>query len=84
MKVYAVKYCDYEETYIKAIFKDEIEAAIYKEENDKDNDNGLFIEEYDLIEGKYDTSKYKTFTYYELDYNYCINYIDKKINKKCG
>lgn len=68
MKIYAVKYCDYEETYIKAIFKDEIEAAIYKEENDKDNDNGLFIEEYDLIEGKYDTSKYKTFTYYELDY----------------
>lgn len=24
------------------------------------------------------------FKYYELDFNYCANYIDKKINKKCG
>ena len=68
MIVYKVTYCDGEENYTKAIFKDEIEAAIYKEENDKTNNNCLFIEEYDLIEGKYDTSKYKTFTYYELDY----------------
>ena len=24
------------------------------------------------------------FNYYDLNYNYCANYIDKKINKKCG
>ncbi len=24
------------------------------------------------------------FSYYDLDFNYCANYIDKKINKKCG
>ena len=24
------------------------------------------------------------FEYYELDFNYCANYTDKKINKKCG
>jgi len=24
------------------------------------------------------------FSYYDLNYNYCANYIDKKINKKCG
>ena len=31
MIVYEVTYCDEEENYTKAIFKDEIEAAIYKE-----------------------------------------------------
>jgi hypothetical protein len=24
------------------------------------------------------------FEYYQLNYDYCANYIDKKINKKCG
>ena len=24
------------------------------------------------------------FKYYQLDFNYCANYIDKKINKECG
>lgn len=24
------------------------------------------------------------FSYYDLNFNYCGNYIDKKINKKCG
>ena len=24
------------------------------------------------------------FSYYDLNYNYCANYRDKKINKKCG
>ncbi len=24
------------------------------------------------------------FSYYDLNYNYCVNYNDKKINKKCG
>jgi hypothetical protein len=24
------------------------------------------------------------FSYYDLNYNYCANYNDKKINKKCG
>ncbi len=24
------------------------------------------------------------FNYYKLNFNYCANYIDKKINKKCG
>ena len=24
------------------------------------------------------------FDYYKLEFNYCANYIDKKINKKCG
>ena len=84
MKVYEVKYCDYDEDYTKAIFKDEIEAAIYKEENDKDNDNCLFIEEYDLIEGKYDTSKYKTFTYYKLYYKPFSKYPIESLNRCIG
>ena len=86
MKVYAVKYCDYEENYIKGIFKDEVEAAIFKEENDKDNDNDncLFIEEYDLIEGKYDTSKYKTFTYYNLYYKTFSKYPIESLYKYIG
>ena len=29
-------------------------------------------------------AKILDFSYYNLDYNYCANYIDKKINKKCG
>lgn len=28
--------------------------------------------------------KLLNFEYYQLDYNYCVNYIEKKINKKCG
>ena len=29
-------------------------------------------------------SKVFKFNYYDLNYNYCGNYISKKINKKCG
>ena len=29
-------------------------------------------------------AKLLKFEYYNLDFNYCANYIDKKINKKCG
>ncbi len=29
-------------------------------------------------------AKILDFSYYNLDYNYCANYTDKKINKKCG
>ena len=28
--------------------------------------------------------KLLNFNYYKLDFNYCANYLDKKINKKCG
>ena len=28
--------------------------------------------------------KVLNFSYYNLDFDYCANYIDKKINKKCG
>ena len=28
--------------------------------------------------------KLLNFKYYQLDFNYCASYIDKKINKKCG
>ena len=29
-------------------------------------------------------AKLLDFSYYNLNFNYCANYIDKKINKKCG
>ena len=29
-------------------------------------------------------AKVLKFNYYDLNFNYCANYIDKKINKKCG
>ena len=28
--------------------------------------------------------KFLKFSYYNLNFNYCANYIDKEINKKCG
>ena len=37
----------------------------------KSNKNSLF-------------GKLLNFKYYQLEFNYCGNYIDKKINKKCG
>ena len=55
---------------------DSMEVTVSIEEDDmkvivKSNKKSLF-------------GKLLKFRYYELDYNYCINYIDEKINKKCG
>ena len=65
---------------------DKIKNAI---KSNEDMDVSVVIEEdnmhvYAHSNKKSVFGKLLNFKYYQLDFHYCGNYIDKKINKKCG